>query len=348
MSFKITPKQKCFFFFLIHKIHFPFKDSEIIKSYYGLPECYFYKGIKIHTSEEMVILDMSGKGCRTCEELNPGWDWYGFMHGFDDCIVNPIKDTAYNLKGRFAVNIARLDLACDLLEDSRITLPFLWRYVRKNQFICKSHYHSIVEGNYEHGLYFGSPRSDRRLRVYDKALEQGLQGCKWVRFEFQLRNDNAVSFYLNLRKLNGNFAKCYFGMLHDYLRFTTISNLHDGCHSTTRLKICPWWRSFLNGVAKISQLYLPGNEYNVQTLTRFLSHECASSVETYLRLNHGDVTDLLKLCQTDNLNKKQRDLLKTQGITRTVYAADKQRQVLDDIKAQNHGRDILRAIGDLK
>lgn len=205
MSFKLQPKQDCFFKFLVRKLHFPLSDAQKIRSYYGLSECWYYGGIKIHVNPDLVVLDMSGKGCRSCEELNGGWDWYRFLRIFDAGMTVPVKDSDYGgMKGQYTVHIGRIDLACDLLGDGRLTVLFLQRYVQQRKFICKSDYHTSVVGNHELAVYFGSPRSDRRLRIYDKALEQGLQDtAKWVRFEFQLRNDNAMSFYLNLSKTCG-------------------------------------------------------------------------------------------------------------------------------------------------
>lgn len=64
MSFKLLPEQSyCFLQWLYKYTNFPVDDAEPIKSYYGgLRGCLFYKGIKIHFDNEMVILDMSGKG----------------------------------------------------------------------------------------------------------------------------------------------------------------------------------------------------------------------------------------------------------------------------------------------
>lgn len=238
MSFKINPAQSCFTKFLMRVINFPMQDAEKIKSYYGFSECFYYGGIKIHVDRNLVVLDMSGKGCRTCEQLNKTWNWYQFMRMFDKFLTEPIKDSAYETKGQYAVHISRVDLACDDLGNERVTVPFLQKYVRKNKFLCKSNYHTCVVGNREMSVYFGSPRSDRRLRIYDKALEQDLQNTKWVRYEFQLRNDNALSFYLNLSQTcKGDFAKCYYGMLHDYLRFLTKPN-----EDTNRIRktVCPF------------------------------------------------------------------------------------------------------------
>ncbi len=303
MSFKVSKEQSsCFLRWLMQSIHFPLEDAESIKSYYGLGRCFFYRGVKIHLSNELVILDCSGKGCRTIEALNNDFDWYQFLHTFDYFVRNRVKDGTQH-----AVNFARIDLACDLLEDTKITVPFIQRFVRQEKFLCKSNYHSVIEGNYEMAVYFGSPRSDRRLRIYDKALEQGIDGYNWVRFEFQLRNDNATSFYLNLSDTcHGDFVRCYYGMLHDYLRFITQPNDHM---NSDRKKVCPWWKSFLEGVGKIAQLYLPADDYDLPALFRFLNHQCGSSMRTYLEAHGGDVTGLVAMASGAKLNKKQLELL---------------------------------------
>ena len=240
MSIKIYDGQECLVKFLERMINFPLHDAEKIRSYYGLAECYFFAGIKIHYDKCLLVLDMSGKGCRTCEELNPGWDWYKFLHFWDKSITEPLKGSNYgDQKGQYQVHISRIDLACDVLDDEKMTVSSLQNYVRKNKFICKSNYHTCVEGNKEMAVYFGSPRSSRRLRIYDKALEQALPDKKWVRFEIQLRDDNATSFYLNLsRTCKGDFSKCYYGMLHDYLRFITQPN--NDMKNQARKKTCPF------------------------------------------------------------------------------------------------------------
>ena len=63
MSFKVSPEQAdCFFRWLTRWIHFPLSEAESIKSYYGFPNCFYYAGIKLHYSNQLIVLDMSGKG----------------------------------------------------------------------------------------------------------------------------------------------------------------------------------------------------------------------------------------------------------------------------------------------
>ena len=48
-------------------------------------------------------------------------------------------------------------------------------------------------------------------------MEQGIPDEKWVRAEFQLRNDCALSFVLNYYQQN-SVPETYYGVMHDYLR----------------------------------------------------------------------------------------------------------------------------------
>jgi hypothetical protein len=70
-----------------------------------------------------------------------------------------------------------------------------------------------------------------------------------------------------------------------------------------------FWVRFLKGVEKIGQLYLPADNYDLPSLSRFLSYQCSSSMRAYIEANEGDVTELLEMAKKAKLNKKQSDLL---------------------------------------
>jgi hypothetical protein len=46
-------------------------------------------------------------------------------------------------------------------------------------------------------LYIGAPSSDKRVRVYNKAAEQDLEGLVWWRYELQLRGRYAKAAWLS-------------------------------------------------------------------------------------------------------------------------------------------------------
>lgn len=330
MTFKVTSEQlDCFMHWLQVRISFPVHDAiKGTSQLSGYSDCLYYQGIKIHSRVNEVCLDASGSGCRMIEELNKNWDWYGFLSTFHDAITKPMKDTEAN----YRVHISRMDIACDLLDDERITIPFLQDYIIKNKYICKSDYHSCVIGNYEMSVYLGSPRSNRRLRIYDKALEQGEQDKKkWVRFEFQLRNESATAYYLNLRENDGNFVKVYYGMMHEYLRF--ITQVNDG-NNFSRKSIARWWAKFLCGVQKMRQLYLPGASYGMSNISRFYNKGCASTVRALLEASGGDVTELMKTAEHTPLNKRQRE------------AVEKYKRKIEEIQIQQESNEEQRLWDD--
>lgn len=304
ISFKLYSGQaECFSKWLYRRINFPVFDALKIKSFLGFPDCLYYQGIRIHSGDNMIVLDMSGKGCRTVEQLNKGWDWYGFFHSFHNGLTKPMKDS----KSQYQVHISRIDVACDRLGDEKITFNFLLDYVLKLKWICKSTYYTPMLGNRINEYLFGSPESKRILRIYDKAMEQKItDGTKWLRFEFQLRDDCATAFYLNLCENAGNFVKVYYGMLHEYLRFITKPN--DGTHSDRKVT-CRWWLDFLHDVERMKQLYLPGDEYDLSRITHFYSKGCASTVRTLIEAAGGDVTELIKTAENTPMNKRQREAL---------------------------------------
>jgi DNA relaxase NicK len=78
-----------------------------------------------------------------------------------------------------------------------------------------------------HTLYVGSPRSDKRLRIYNKSAESGEMpnGGEYVRFELQLRDDYAERAFTALR--GGGLAGWYLHALKvmiDPFTFSVVSN----------------------------------------------------------------------------------------------------------------------------
>lgn len=182
-----------------------------INSYYGLDTCYYYCGIKIHIGDDLMILDCSGTGCRTLEQ-EFDWNWETFFKAMRyDLTYTP--DPSVTPKS----HISRLDVACDVLGSDDFTVSKIHNSVHAGRYICKSKRYLHASGTHEEWLYFGSSKSDRRLRIYNKAMEQGIPDDKWVRAEFQLRNDCALSFVLNYYQQN-SVPETYYGIMHDYLR----------------------------------------------------------------------------------------------------------------------------------
>lgn len=272
--------------------------------FYGNGE--YYDGVLIAYNQNEnyeitdTFLDLSGKGCRTIEQLNPEFDWFGFLNKYD----KQIRDKT--------VHISRIDIACDVLDGS-LTIGQIQKYSRQELYVCRSKVLPDVRYMRSQEVYFGSPKSDRLLRIYDKALEQGIPDTDWLRLEFQLRNDNATSWYLNWVQKR-DVGKLYAGVMVDFLRFvspprgTSIKDIKKHSHQH-RLPTVQWWQDFIGEAERIPQLYLPGEEYTLGHLERYLEKQSYTSLKTYIIAHGGDISKLVDGIKHCQLNNKQRILL---------------------------------------
>jgi len=261
---------------------------------YGWHNRLYYRGISVlfGGSREDVCLELSGTGCRTVEEISENtFDWFRFLQGFEFDIRTG------------DVNISRLDIAGDdhegILQYRRMTM-----HCRRRRYICKTQWNMWTDGA-EQAIYFGSPASDRRLRIYNKALEQKLEGEHWTRAEMQMRNKNAVSFLLNWFR-EKDIGGCYAGVLRDFLRFTDTApeNKHHA-----RCETCSWWDTFIGLIGKCPQLYIDSGVYTLWHVQHFLERQAASSLKLWLEANNGDWQDIVDMIEHAKLNSRQLQLL---------------------------------------
>lgn len=220
---------------------------QLIKGARGYKDRLYFEGISLHYngSEEMgVWCEMSGNGCR-CFESFSDLSW--------DDLVNLLLSTP-------AVNITRLDIAFD---DHSGILPM---YDMVSDTLCglwvsKSRFWESVQSSKGSSLYFGSPQSLIRVRIYDKAMERGFSDQHWIRVEIQLRDERAKAFL----QLRGSLGDSFAGVLRNYLRF--VSPADDS--NKMRWPMRKYWDDLL-GAAKAIQLYQPvGLEYNLANLDHF-------------------------------------------------------------------------------
>ena len=260
---------------------------------YGWQNRLYYRGVSVlfGGSREDVCLEISGTGCRTVEELSGNtFDWFRFLQGFElDIRIGE-------------VNVSRLDIAGDD-HDGILSFQRMVKHGDEGRYVCKARWKMKTDWA-EQCIYFGSPVSDRRLRIYNKALEQHQDGL-WFRVEMQMRDKNAVSFLLNWFR-EKSIGRCYAGVLRDFLRFTTTAP--DGTHYD-RLKVTRWWEKFLGQVESCPQLYIDGGVYTLWHVQRFLERQASSSLKLWLEANNGDWEDIIKMVEGAQLNRRQMQLL---------------------------------------
>lgn len=247
------------------------------------------------------FLDVSGKGCRTIEQLNNlDFDWRAFLMRYSSDFYNRLA------------NISRIDIACDL-EDDEVSFDKIRKYSENELYVCKSKVLPKIIYKREECIYFGSEKSDRLLRIYNKALEQNLNNTYWLRLEFQLRNECAMSWFLNWQK-QSDVGKLWQGVMKDFLRFVAppkgadIEDIRRNRHQG-RLPTASWWEDILGGAERVRQLYLPGEEYTLARLEHYLEKQTYSSLKTYAIAHDGDLSKLLDGIKHVELNPKQKQII---------------------------------------
>ena len=298
---------------------------------------FYYPGLNVGYNVDQYgsitdcLLDLSGTGCRLIEQLNDNkFDWFAFLGCFDAELTS------------HQAHISRIDIACDIYDD-KIDYQRVLTSVVKGHYICLSEKRRWIDGD-ERTIYFGSPQSNRLLRVYDKALEQGIEG-KWIRFEFQLRNESAMSVYLVQKTCPDlSIGELYAGILKNYIRFVQVPRGQDintikANKNQSRLSSPRWWTDFVGDVEKLPQLYLPGAEYTIDRLEHYIKKQLASSLKAYmfsdeLPANRIALLDeLIKTILPAELNAKQEILLDQLKIQKARHI----RQIINILKLNLNG-----------
>lgn len=279
--------------FWIEKLGFSGVEFEQGTPRYGWTEHQFCTGVHLYLNgREGVCVELSGKGCRFLESL----------HGNEFSWVQLFAD----LLSYDGCHVSRLDIAGDDF-DGILDFSRLYRFTAKRRYICRARRCVWMNGA-EQEILFGASSSDTRLRIYNKALERGVEG-KWVRCEFQFRNDSALSFIQNLLQKQSDIGEVYSGVLVNYLRYTVRPP--DECNNNERIDTAPWWYKFTSGSERIKNFKVGGLEYNYSDLDSFIKKQCASSCKAFIQLNGGNIEPLLEIINKSECNARQRMLLNT-------------------------------------
>lgn len=260
------------------------RDGWLYHEYFG--GMHFY-----HGGRDDAGVELSGSGCRTLESFNGNsFDWLSLFR----YIVDQGDD----------MNISRLDVAGDD-QDGGLSLERITQQTKARKYICKARRCVWMAGD-EEEVIFGASSSSTRLRIYNKALERGVEG-PWVRVEFQLRDEAADSFILNLLR-RGCIGETYGGVLLNYLRYT-VRCPGDSQNNYDRIPTVGWWSRFVGTAEKIKNITVGGLEYNYFNLEAFIVKQCAGSLRAFVEANGGDFGPLMDLITRAKLSKKHEELL---------------------------------------
>ncbi len=126
-----------------------------------------------------------------------------------DCISRLCQEhdlTVWDILNHYSyTSPSRVDLAVDITNGT-LNINDMAVQLSSNQVDTKAEGGLLMSGTGNQNgmtLYVGSPGSDRRLRVYDKAAETGKNG-EWTRIELQLRQRAAKKTFITLMARNAD------------------------------------------------------------------------------------------------------------------------------------------------
>lgn len=222
--------------------------------------------------EEMGIhIQLSGQGCRQVEETLEG-DWLTLFKKIID------------VEGTFS--------RCDIAIDDKIgalDITKIQKKTEKKEYVSRFTNWDIKTSckndsdKYGKSVYFGSEKSDIRLRFYDKAVEQGIEG-HWVRTELQLRDERA-NIAIQLYLAGKTIGEIITGVLKHYIRFVDPSSDSN----KRRWNTSKFWDKFIAD-AEILKLTKGQKKRTLDDVYSWINNSVAPSLALLVKASSGDLT----------------------------------------------------------
>ena len=220
-----------------------------------------------------VCVSMSGNGCRAFETMSR-------------LTIKGAKDTQGTASTAFptlfqllaaepSANISRVDIACDDRE-GHLSMDDIVRKVQDNEInnrMSKRTLYLGYDGTRRSGttVYIGAESSAFRVRIYDKALEQGESG-HWVRVELVMRGENAQAFGRQLTNAE-NVGKLAAQVINDKLSFIERDDIN-----ITRCTVCPWWRAFVDELESVRLVARETVQHGVEHIASWVEAQVGPSL----------------------------------------------------------------------
>lgn len=210
---------------------------------YGYHSHYRFGHIAIYYSEHLptIHLEISGQGCREYEQFGK-YDWV----------------TLLGMILMLDVNITRFDIAVDDFK-GYFTFDKLVKKIKKGHVRSRFREARVQEkvklndgATAGTTIYFGSPKSELQVRIYDKLQERISNGKEivegievWNRTEIQLRDKRALTAAFELVENIHSVGPLVQGVLRNYIMFCEPK---ENDTNKSRWPISKFWLKFLNNV----------------------------------------------------------------------------------------------------
>jgi len=213
-----------------------------------------------------VCVSMSGNGCRTFETMSK------LTQAGQDSVFPTLFQL---LAADETANVSRLDIACDDREGF-LNMEEIVEKVQANEINSRMTKRSVIvsfDGTQRSGstIYLGAPSSDFRVRIYDKALEQGEPG-HWVRVELVMRSANANAFVEQMTT-SENVGKLAAQVINDKFSFIDRDD-----SNITRCTVCPWWQSFVDELEAVRLVASEVIQHSVERIGNWVEAQVGPSL----------------------------------------------------------------------
>ena len=270
-----------------HKVK---KFSDINVCWEGREDTHF------HLSS-LVCVSMSGNGCRAFEtfsKLSP------------DKQTSPFLPLFNKLMSDDNIHVTRIDIACDD-RDGVLDMDLMAAKVREgavNTRLTSRDIHQKFCGEANDGMtiYIGSPSSDFRLRIYDKAKEQGIEG-HWVRVEMVLRAEHSRAFVSQVAS-GEDVGTLAAKVLNEKFLFIERDDTN-----ISRCSVCVWWSAFVQEVEAVKLVARCVIQHAVERIDSWVSSQVGPSL--YILAHTMGLHRLYEISQSaaDRLSRKQEALI---------------------------------------
>lgn len=218
--------------------------------------------------------------------------------------------------------ISRYDINLDVQDEHFVNMDEVKRAVECRDYNSRATKYKIVEQfEWKEGekvslgrtVYIGSRKSQRLLRIYDKAKEQKLEGVEITRFELMSRDESAGSVANAIRSAfyeseNGDAVReVILGLIRGFIDFVK----NDNDTNATRKKLLSWWELIVADVKKI-RLVRHKVELTVERAVLWIEKQVAPTLN-FLRSYYGTdfnkfLNEIIRIGGT-RINEKMKKIL---------------------------------------
>lgn len=250
-----------------------------------------------------VCVSMSGNGCRCFETYSKssieGISSQGTLNtAFPSLFAHIVTSDC---------NVTRIDIACDD-HDGVLDMDDIYYCYDNNNInsrMSKRQFVGSRDGNSISGacFYLGAPQSDFRVRIYDKAKEQGDYQGHWIRVELVLKGKNALAFVQNFVNCD-SIGTLTAGLINDKFSFIVRDDVN-----ISRCSTCGWWLEFVGSIEAIQILSREVVQHEIDEVRDWIVNQVAPSLGLLFKaLGSAEVWEIMK-DGADRLSRKQQATL---------------------------------------